>query len=86
MLLRTGTGVCYWHRSCIAEKWWLRGFMILICPQFHLPLANDCISTLVKPSKAPPDADHHGWEGSSLRTVNLATVTDPVTGEEIPST
>ena len=46
MLLRTGTGVCYWRRSCIAEKLWLRRFMLWICPQFLLFLANDCISTL----------------------------------------
>ena len=64
MQLRTGTGVCFWRRSCIAEKLWLRGFMIWICPQFHLPLANDCISTLTlnqaKPRRMQTTLDGKG--------------------------
>ncbi len=30
------------------------------------------------------EPDHHGWGGSASQQVNLATVTDPVTGEEVP--
>ena len=30
------------------------------------------------------EADHHGWEGAASQQVNLATVTDPVSGLEVP--
>jgi hypothetical protein len=35
-------------------------------------------------SKSTIEQDHHGWEGAASQQANLATVTDPVTGEEVP--
>ena len=29
-------------------------------------------------------ADHHGWQGAPQRQVNLGSVTDPISGEEVP--
>jgi hypothetical protein len=37
-----------------------------------------------RPIDAPTVADHHGWQGAPQKQVNLGSVTDPITGEEIP--
>jgi hypothetical protein len=38
--------------------------------------------TKLRDSRA--DEDHHGWEGAAPHLVGLATVTDPVSGTEVP--
>jgi hypothetical protein len=37
-----------------------------------------------RPNNAPPVADHHGWQGAPQKQVNLGSVTDPITGAEVP--
>ena len=37
-----------------------------------------------RPNNATTVADHHGWQGAPQKQVNLGSVTDPVTGEEVP--
>ncbi len=37
-----------------------------------------------RPNKASTAADHHGWQGAPQKQVNLGSVTDPITGEEVP--
>jgi len=36
------------------------------------------------PKHALPVDDHHGWQGAPQRQVNLGSVTDPISGEEVP--
>ena len=81
----------YWNRSVLlASVMHCREVVATKIHALDLPTISPVLSKRlyqhanVKPNKASPEADHHGWEGSALRTVNLATVTDPVTGEEIP--
>jgi hypothetical protein len=37
-----------------------------------------------QPNAATMVADHHGWQGAPQKQVNLGSVTDPITGEEVP--
>jgi hypothetical protein len=37
-----------------------------------------------RPNNASTVADHHGWQGAPQKQVNLGSVTDPITGEEVP--
>ena len=77
----------YWNRSVLlASVMHCREVVATRIHALDLPTISPALSKRlyqhanVKPNKASPEADHHGWEGSALRTVNLATVTDPVTG------
>jgi hypothetical protein len=59
---------------------------------FKLPTISPIISARLyqhpsrKLNESRVDADHHGWEGaaSHLLVVGTTTVTDPVSGEEVP--
>ena len=37
-----------------------------------------------RPMDAPKVAEHHGWQGAPQKQVNLGSVTDPITGEDVP--
>jgi hypothetical protein len=78
----TGTVACYWRRLCTVEKLWPLRSRTWIAYHFALPSQTYNMPALGRARARWNRA--RGWEGSASQQVNLATVTDPVTGEEVP--
>ncbi len=80
----------YWNRSVLlASVMHCREVVATKIRDLDLPTVPPALSRRLYQhastgqSKIVVEKEHHGWEGSAQRLVNLATVTDPGTGEEV---
>ena len=83
--------VAYWQRGVLlASVLHCRETVATEIKNLWLPeVSTELGQRLYQHARDPPKhallvADHHGWQGAPQRQVNLGSVTDPISGEEVP--
>ena len=83
--------VAYWQRGVLlASVLHCRETVATEIKNLWLPVVSTELGQrLYQHARDPPKhallvADHHGWQGAPQRQVNLGSVTDPISGEEVP--
>ena len=81
----------YWNRGVLlASTMQCREAVATAIRDLDLPTISPIISARLyqhssrKLTESRVEADHHGWEGAKSHLVGTTTVTDPVSGEEVP--